>query len=177
MLCVKSSSQNSQTIIDLEEAISQIHYSANFKAKRSILTQRPLKSMSQILLSTGNIVQSFPRQCSLNASGSFTILGENCEDRWGTKVMCQPYYECSCKVMRVVVRWSIFSLESLLRQRKAKEVPQLLDQRPGGRMKLISWKIYELQQSKFFYLYINELALDTGYNSDNYTKTPEDSCF
>lgn len=145
-----------------ESHVSQIHYSANFKARRSILTQRPLKSMSQILLSTGNIVQSFLRQCSLNASGSFTILREKCKDGWGTEVMCQPYYKCSCKVMRGVVRRSIFSLKSLLRQRKAQEVPQLLNQRPERRMILILWKIYDLQQSQFFYLYINGLSLYTG---------------
>lgn len=53
------------------------------------------------------------------------------------KVMCQPCYKCSYEVMRVVARQSIFSLKRLLEQRKAKEVPQLLDQRPGGSMKLI----------------------------------------
>lgn len=116
--------------------ISKIHYSANSKAKGFILTRRPLKSRSQISLSTRNTVQSFPRQCLLNVTGSFTIFGEKCDDGWGIKVMCQPYYKCICKVMRVVARWSIFSIKSQFRQRKAKEVPHLSDQRPGRGMKL-----------------------------------------
>lgn len=99
--------------------VSQIRYSANSKATRSILTQRPLKLRSQISLSKRDTMHSFPRQCPLNATGSFTFSGEKCDDGWGIKVMCQPYYKCICKGMRVAARWSIFSLKSQFRQRNA----------------------------------------------------------
>lgn len=108
--CIKFSIQKSQAVHKLEEVVFPKNIIL-LTQKIFILTQMPLKSKSKISLSTRDTVQCFPRQYPYNVTGSFTIFREKCDDGWGIKVMCQPYYKWICKVMRVVARWPIFGLK------------------------------------------------------------------
>lgn len=71
--------QKSQTVHELEEAVFPENIIL-LTLKRFILTQMPLKSKLKISLSTRDTVQRFPRQYPFNATGSFTIFGEKCDD-------------------------------------------------------------------------------------------------